>query len=146
MSVFAFDMVVLADAANQANRRSVSTGLTINGECLVQIDPDRAEPEVSSMQKHEFGFLCSCKLFCRFNAGYNPFAEDLDQVFEDAIFVSVNCACSGICIQGTQALIEVQKSSPRYVICFCFAEYQVDLDKRPLFREVGEHSEYTVTE
>ena len=75
MSVFAFDMVVLADAANQANRRLVSTGLTINGKCLVQIDPDRAEPEVFSMQKHELGFLCSCKIFCRFNAGHNPFAD-----------------------------------------------------------------------
>ena len=74
MSVFAFDMVILADAANQTNRCSVSTGLTINGEGLVQINPDRAELEVFSVQKHEFGFLCSCKLFCWFNAGYNPFA------------------------------------------------------------------------
>ena len=146
MSVFAFDVVVLTDAANQANRRSVSTGLTINGEGLVQIDPDRAEPEIFSVQKHEFGFLCSCKFFCWFNTCYNPFAQDLDKVFEDATFVSVNCACSGISIQGTQALIKVQKSSPRDIICFSFAEYQVDLDKRPLFREVGEHSEYFITE
>ena len=71
----------------------------------MQINPDRAEPEVLCVQKHEFRFFCARKLFCWFNAGHYPFTQDLDQVFEDATFVSVDSSCSGISIQGTQALI-----------------------------------------
>ena len=62
-------------------------------------------------------------------------------MFEDATFVSVDRSCSGISIQGTQALIEVQKSSPRDVISFCFAEDH----QRPLFRKVGEDSADFIT-
>ena len=54
-------------------------------------------------------------------------------MFEDAIFVSVDCSCSGISVIGTQAFIEVQKSSPGDVVGFCFAKDQVNLDQRPLF-------------
>ena len=53
-------------------------------------------------------------------------------MFENATFVSVDCACSGLCIQGTQSFIEIQKSTPRDVV---FIENQVDFDKRPLLGE-----------
>ena len=36
--------------------------------------------------------------FCWFNASHYPFAQNLYQVFEDAIFVSGNSSCRGSCI------------------------------------------------
>ena len=38
MSVFAFYIVVFTDTSYQANRRTISTGFSINGERLVQIN------------------------------------------------------------------------------------------------------------
>ena len=75
---FGRSLVVFADAPNKANWRTVSAGFTIYGERLAQINPDRAEPEVLGMQKHEFRFFCTRKLFCWFNAGHYPFTKDLD--------------------------------------------------------------------
>ena len=88
----------------------------------MQINPDRAEPEVFCVQKHEFRFFCAREVFCWFNAGHYPFAQNLDKVFEDAIFVSGDSSCRGSFIQCAQSLIEVQKSTPRNIICFGFVE------------------------
>ena len=98
ISVFAFYIVVFTDTSYQANRRTISTGFSINGERLVQINPDRAEPEVFCVQKHEFRFFCARKFFCSFNASHYPFAQNLYQMFEDAIFVYRNGSCCASCI------------------------------------------------
>ena len=103
----------------------------------MKINPDRAEPEVFCVQKHEFRFFCAREFFCWFDASHNPFAKNLDKVFEDAVFVSRNSSCRGSCVQCTQSLIEVQKSTPRNIICFGFVEEKVYFDEWPFFWKVG---------
>ena len=77
MRMFTFDVVILANTSYQPNGRSISTRFAIYGEGLVQINPYRAEPEVFSVQKHEFWFFCARKFFCWFYAGHYPFAQNL---------------------------------------------------------------------
>ena len=107
----------------------------------MQINPDRAKPEIFCVQKHELRFFCSRKFFCWFDAGNYPFAQNLYQVFEDATFVSGNSASSWSCIQCTQSLIQVQESAPRHIVCFRLVKDQVNFDKRPFLWKIGEDSE-----
>ena len=66
---------------HRSKGRTISTGYTVNGKRLVQINPDGAEPEVLCVQKHEVRFFCAREFFSRFNASYYPFAQHLYQVF-----------------------------------------------------------------
>ena len=61
-------LIILANAANKTNRRTIPAGLTINGQRLVQVNPNGAEPEVFGMQKQEFKLFRSSEFFCGFNA------------------------------------------------------------------------------
>ena len=107
----------------------------------MQINPDRAKPEILCVQKHELGFFCAREFFGWFNAGNYPFAQNLYQVFKDTTFVSGNSASSWRCIQCTQSLIQVQESAPRDIVCFCLVKDQVDFDKGPFLWKIGEDSE-----
>ena len=43
------DLIILADAANKTNRCAISAGLLINGQRLVQVDPNRTKPQIFAM-------------------------------------------------------------------------------------------------
>ena len=96
----------------------------------MQINPDRAEPEVLCVQKHEFRFFCAREFFCWFDASYYPFAQNLYQMFEDAVFVAGNSSCRSNFIQRSQSLIEIQESTPRNIVCFGFVKNSMVMHKR----------------
>ena len=55
VSVFAFNMVILADAANQTNRYSVSTGLTVSAWCRsIQIERNQKSLVCKNMNLGSF--------------------------------------------------------------------------------------------